>query len=312
MRLKQQGFALLTVLIIVALVSVIASGILYQQRLDVTRSAFMLNQSQAIAVSAGIDAWIKKGLAFDASQGQVDHLGELWAQPMLPMEFEGGDIGGQLFDMQARFNLNNLTEPDEAKRNHWRRMLERLSQQNNLGLDWIAPLIDWVDADNAPTPGGAESDVYLLREPPYRAANRALVLVEELRLLQGLSLEQYQALLPWVASLPSVTPINVNTAPTEVLTALADWMSPTLVETWLELRMEQPAEDLQSFRQFVIQNTGMEAEQVNAYLADWMISVKSDFFQLRDKWNTASRRFRRKRYFIDKINRCACYNDGLR
>ncbi|UQB41710.1 type II secretion system minor pseudopilin GspK [Thiomicrospira microaerophila] len=278
--LKQKGFALLTVLIVVALVAVIASGIQYQQRLDIQRSAYMLNQSQAIAVAAGVDAWVKKGLAFDAGQNQIDHLGEVWAQPMFPMAFEGGDISGQLFDMQARFNLNNLIETDPEKQAHWRAILERSLQQQNLPIDWVAPLIDWLDEDNNPIAGGAESDRYLLNTPPYRAANRMMVLPEEVRLLQGMDMEQFALISAWITTLPKITTINVNTAEAEVLLGLAEFMDQTLIDIWIELRQQEPAQDIAGFRQFIAQNTGQEPEVIQQALPDWVISVRTEFFQL--------------------------------
>lgn len=276
----QQGFALLTVLIVVALVAVIASSILYQQRLDIQRSTYMLNQSQAIMVAGGIDAWVKKGLAFDAQQSEIDHLGEAWAQPMLPMTFEGGDISGQLFDMQARFNLNNLIDSDEQRQALWREVLERILQQQNLSADWVAPLIDWLDDDNVPIAGGAESDTYLLRTPPYRAANRMMALPQEARLLQGMDAEQFAAIEPWVSALPKVTPINVNTAEPEVLQGLAEFMDASLVEVWQAIRIMEPAQDTAAFREFVQQNSGQDAEEINRALPDGLISVNTEFFQL--------------------------------
>lgn len=277
---RQKGFALLTVLLVVALVAAIASSILYQQRLDIQRSAFMLNQSQAMAVAAGIDTWVKKGLAFDASQNQVDHLNEAWAQPILPMEFEGGDLGGQLFDMQGRFNLNNLAETDETKRQAWRSILERILTRQNLNTDWVAPLIDWVDADNNPIPGGAESDTYLLKTPPYRAANQMMVLVDEMQLLQGFDPAQFRPVAPWFSALPKVSAINVNTAPEPVLLGLAEWMNPSLVQAWVELRMTEPANETADFRGFLAQMSGVEFNQINQDLADWVITTQSEFFQL--------------------------------
>ncbi|MBE0494036.1 MAG: type II secretion system minor pseudopilin GspK [Thiomicrospira sp.] len=277
---RQKGFALLTVLLVVALVATIASSILYQQRLDIQRSAFMLNQSQAMAVAAGIDTWVKKGLAFDASQNQVDHLAEAWAQPMLPMEFEGGDLGGQLLDMQGRFNLNNLAETDETKREAWRSLLERILTRQNLNTDWVAPLIDWVDADNNPIPGGAESDTYLLKNPPYRAANQLMVLVDEVQLLEGLNPAQFRQVRPWLSALPKVSAINVNTAPEPVLLGLAEWMNLSLVQAWLDVRMTEPANETADFRTFLGQMGGGEQNQINQDLPDWMITTQSEFFQL--------------------------------
>ena len=277
---RQHGFALLTVLLVVALVATIASSILYQQRLDIQRSAFMLNQSQAIAVASGIDLWVKKGLAFDASQNQIDHLAEAWAQPMLPMEFEGGDLGGQLLDMQGRFNLNNLSEADEAKRQAWQTVLERMVNRQQMNVEWVPALVDWLDEDNNPVPGGAESDAYLLKNPPYRAANQLMVLVDELSLLQGINLAQMPTMSPWFSALPKVTPINVNTAPPQVLLGLAEWMNPGLVENWVALRLTEPANEAADFRAFLVQMGVVEQDKVNQDLPDWMISTQSEFFQL--------------------------------
>lgn len=277
---EQQGFALLTVLLVVALVSMIASNILYQQRLDIQRSAYLLNQSQAIAVAAGIDAWVKKGLAFDVSQNKVDHLGELWALPMLPMAFEGGTLGGQLKDLQGRFNLNNLLEADSAKQQKWRDVLERTLLRQQLSIDWVAPLIDWLDNNNDPISGGAESDVYLLKTPPYRAANQPLVMLDELALLQGFDITELKASQAWLSVLPTTTTINVNTAEMAVLLGLAEWMNESIVQAWLEMRVEQPAANIDSFRLVIAQISGLNANQVASDLPDWMLSVKTDYFQL--------------------------------
>lgn len=277
---RQSGFALLTVLLVVALVATIASSLLYQQRLDIQRSAFMLNQSQAIAVASGIDTWVKKGLAFDASQNQVDHLAEAWAQPILPMDFEGGDLGGQLLDMQGRFNLNNLAEMDETKRQAWQSVLERILIRQNLTAEWVAPLIDWVDEDNNPVPAGAESDTYLLKTPPYRAANQLMVLVDEMQLLQGFDLTQFDQMAAWFSALPKVSTININTAPEPVLLGLAEWMNPSLVQAWIDLRLTEPANETADFRAFLMQMAGVEQNQINQDLPDWMITTQSEFFQL--------------------------------
>ncbi|AEG31766.1 type II secretion system minor pseudopilin GspK [Thiomicrospira cyclica] len=286
----QQGFALLSVLVVVALVAVIATGILYQLKLDIKRSSFLQHQSQAIVVSAGIDAWVKKGLAFDASQNETDHLAEAWALPMFPIGFEGGEISGQLFDMQGRFNLNNLATADEVQQRRWRAILERLLGQQDLSSDWVAPLIDWLDADNNPIAGGAEADVYLLKTPPYRAANRMMVLPQEARLLAGMSDEVFGTLLPLLSTLPQITTINVNTAQPQILQALADFMDVTLVDAWVELRLLEPATDTASFRQFIQQQTGRDDSEIQQVLPDSVIGVTTAFFKLQGQIEYGSAR----------------------
>ena len=70
-------------------------------------------------------------------------------------------------------------------------------------------LIDWLD-DNQEVSGsyGAEDNQYLLLEPPYRAANRPMQDVSELRLLLELSERDYRRLLPHVSALPAATALR--------------------------------------------------------------------------------------------------------
>lgn len=282
-RSTQKGFALLTVMLIVALVAILSGQLLYQQHLTLNRSANMLHQAQSLAVAWGLEGWVKQGLQLDAKNNKVDHLQEMWAQPMLSVPFEGGEISGQLYDLQGRLNLNNVQESDQAKREVWQVIVNRWAQLVGFELPLAEVLTDWVDANDERLPSGAESDAYLLMEPPYRAANQSLVMLEELKNLQGLQKIEYavwRLVKSTATALPTVTAINVNTAKKEVLMALADWMDESLAEAWILQRKETPAESVEAFRVFVGQQTGMESAELNEALPDWLLSVNSDYFLL--------------------------------
>jgi general secretion pathway protein K len=84
-------------------------------------------------------------------------------------------------------------------------------------------LMDYVDADSERVKGGAEDEEYLARRPPSRAANRALLSVDELRAVEGFTPELVEALRPYVTVYPytgSNIGINPNTAPPWVLALL--------------------------------------------------------------------------------------------
>ncbi len=85
-----------------------------------------------------------------------------------------------------------------------------------------ANLIDWVDADDVRQGGGAEDEVYQRRDPPYRAANRSLLSLDELRLVEGFDGPLVDGLRPYVAVWPLAGDggINLNTAPSWVLAHL--------------------------------------------------------------------------------------------
>lgn len=311
----QRGFALLTVLVIVALVATLASELIYRQGLAVQRSMNMLHQTQAAAVSWGLEAWVKQGLLLDAKANQTDHLLEQWAQPMMPVPFEGGEVSGQLFDQQGRLNLNNLQIEDATLRQKWQRIFERYLMLQGLEPTLAAVVTDWVDADNELTQNGAESDAYLLGATPYRTANQKMVLVQELGLLKGGSPALIETVKNHFSALPTATAVNVNTAPQAVLEALADWMTPEMASDWLAQRQQTPAESSGEFRDFC-RTQGVPQERVNADLTDEFITVQTEYFLLKGlaaygeaQWHTAALFYRKGSSSVNLVQRWVAVAD---
>lgn len=210
----ERGVALVTALVVVALVTTLAASISFGQQLWLRQAQNQRDRAQALAVEQGAVEWAAIILKRDG--GTTDHLGEDWAQPLPPLPAEGGVVQGTIRDAQGRFNLNSLwrgNAPSQADIAVFHRLLRAL------GLD-PAPteaLIAWIDP---PRPGGVDDIEYLAGKPSYRAANRPLESVEELRLIRGFDAEAVAKLRPYVAALPQPTDINVNTAPAMVLSAL--------------------------------------------------------------------------------------------
>lgn len=115
--------------------------------------------------------------------------------------------------------------------------------------DPIVPaLLDWLDEDSdVRFPNGAEDDYYTRLPTPYRAANRPLADVSELRLIKGVTPEIYAKLAPYVVAWPKILPINVNTAPVEVLMSISPGLDRTAAEAIVHQRDAQPFASLQSF-----------------------------------------------------------------
>jgi len=231
-------------------------------------------------VAYGLETWVKKGLKLDASLNRTDHLQEKWAEPMPPIPFAGGQVAGQLIDLQGRFNLNNLADKDKTRQEIWQQIAQRLLRHLQLDPQLEAVVSDWVDEDNVARLDGAESDFYLLKHPAYRAGNQALIQLKELALLKGFTSPVRQLLEPQVAVLPQVTTININTAPKMVLSALADWMTDQVVQAWVEQRKTQPATSVAEFRSFLAQQTGLGVKEMAASLSDDVISAGTHYFLL--------------------------------
>lgn len=286
----QRGFALLTVLLVVALVSLVTSELLYEQEVQIKRSGFMIHQAHSLSVGYGFEGWVKTGLKADADDNQTDHLNEQWAQPLPPVDFEGGLVSGEMFDLQGRLNLNNVLETDATKQKFWQAAIERFLQKNLSSTEtardfqgFADVLLDWVDSDDEPRDYGVESATYLLKQPAYRAANQPLVMVSELQNLQGMenvsNLEIYR-LSSYLTALPVATAINVNTADKLVLSSLTDWLTEDIVEQWLQQRQQQPAEEVAEFINFLITATGFTQAEIEKALPKGVLAVKTDYFLL--------------------------------
>ena len=223
---RQRGVALLTVLLVTALVTVLAVGMVERHRLAIARTRQVLTWQQSLDYALGAEsharALLRADLLEDREDPPADSLLDRWAEPMAPFEIPSGEIELRIRDLTGLLNLNATVDP--AGRDRLRRLLDALGLDPTLA-DAVA---DWIDEDLEPSgAGGAEDGAYLLAAPAHRSANRELASVTELRLLPGVDEETWLRLLPFVAALPGDTRrINVNTAPGPVLAALAPGMTP--------------------------------------------------------------------------------------
>jgi type II secretory pathway component PulK len=79
-------------------------------------------------------------------------------------------------DEASKLNLNTAT-------------LEMLEMLPRMTPELAAAIIDWRDSDDNATQGGAESETYARRTPPYRCKNANFESVDELRLVMGADLD---------------------------------------------------------------------------------------------------------------------------
>ena len=248
MKIQQQGVALVTALLVVSLATVAAVAMTARFQVDMRRTGNLLNGEQAYAYAVAAENWAYVILRRDRKETEHDSLDEDWATALPPISVEGGFVNGRVEDLQGRFNLNNLSggggEEATIQLDYYKRLLDILGLEEAL----VPALQDWIDADiNATFPDGAEDDEYLLADVPYRAANRPLVDISELRLVKGYTPDVLAVLEPHVTVLPATTFININTATPVVLQALHADMEESDVEQLIEDRDEEPFTDIKAF-----------------------------------------------------------------
>jgi general secretion pathway protein K len=220
---RQRGVALITAILIVALATILATQIGFDSALEQRRSSAVLSLDQAFQVGLGAEAWAASYLKKDLDDGsKQDYPAERWATPIPPIPIDGGEVEGQVEDMQGRFNLNNLVTTEGAQNPEAIRQFRNLLAMLDLETKWADILADWLDADTQPTPDGAEDNVYTAQTPPYRAANGPITSVSELLALPDFGVDRYHKLRPYVAALPIGTKINLCSAPGIVIDALSN------------------------------------------------------------------------------------------
>ena len=297
-RRTQRGAALLTAMMIVTLVATLAAAMIWQQWRSVQVEAAERARAQAQWILLGAVDWARLILREDArtgargGAGAVDHLGEPWALPLAEAKLstflaadkanaEDGPeafLSGQITDAQSRYNLRNLVQPTTAENyKQEERTLSRLmslagasgtsASSLALALRQAAPPTP-ADAASAPgDPASAPPPVTRTSDPPLLPER-----IEQLAWL-GLDAETIRKLSPYVTLLPVATPVNVNTAPKEVLAAVAN-VDPADAERLVQARQRTPFRQLQDVTALLPRE---------AKLSTSRLGTRSDFFEIRGR-----------------------------
>ena len=296
MRLSnQRGVALIIVLLIVAIVSVLATEMGGRLQLQVKRAVNIKSSNQAYWYAIGAEQYASKSIKtqIDASNGVI-HLNQPWAEDFV-FPIEGGGIEAKLVDMQACFNLNGLKDtsgaggigrsPELAARVTAFKALLTDSGLNipSFTVDTVSDsLVDWLDADDNMSTFGAEDSEYEGRQFPYLAANNFMADKSELRLINGVESSWLLPVMDWLCVLPATNQfiLNVNTVSEENAPVLAAMAGITLSEA-TDVIGSRPPDGFKTRDEFLaIQQ--IQAKNLSDGQKAWF-DVKTDYFMLKSK-----------------------------
>ncbi|AWB68685.1 hypothetical protein C2869_20805 [Saccharobesus litoralis] len=248
---KQRGVALITVLLIVAIVTVIATDMAMRLQMQIKRTDNLYSNEQAYWYALGAEEFVSLLLkeSFD-EKGGVFNLEQAWAMQDMVFPVENGEISGEIQDLHACFNLNAVyRDPKKQKNNQnnnsnnqntnsnnqnsnnttgspanasqfqvepkvqFMALLEAVSVENYEAEQIRDALFDWLDPDTNTSPFGAEDYVYEARIKPHLAANSMMVDASELRMVEGVNKRIMDKIIEHVCIIPDVDEqlINVNT-----------------------------------------------------------------------------------------------------
>ncbi|QDK98065.1 general secretion pathway protein GspK [Acinetobacter tandoii] len=278
---KQKGIALITILVMVALATILAATIAQRQKFTAENTAYLMRQNQSLWYAKSAETFFSELLVEDAENaGDVDYLQENWAKPMPAFPVEDGYVTGQLYDESGKFNLNSLVDDSGQVNVAAKEWFERLLRNVGLNAQLSEAVIDWQDADNETLgPMGAEESYYRGLRNAYLPANSKFHAVEELKMVRGFEGEKYLLIAPYVSAIAvQDAKVNINTAPAIVLASLAESLDVETVEAVLEQR-QQNMEHFSNVDEMWNLEPFSQAKKENQTALNALLGVKSSYFQ---------------------------------
>lgn len=203
---REEGAALINVLVLVGILSALAAGLFDRLRLarhlDAARGAAETAQATALA-------------------GEALLLARLPAMRSLPagaVALPGGS-SVRLVPGGNCFNLNSVAigpagaavaRPQGIAQ--FTRLLVALDLPEAEAIRIAAATADWIDADQQPQPGGAEDAAYARAVPAYRTGGTLMADVSEWRAVAGVTPALYARAAPHLCALPetALSRPNIN------------------------------------------------------------------------------------------------------
>lgn len=220
MRDTERGAALLTVLLIVAVIAVLAATALERLRLStrVAGNAAATEQGRAYANAAETLALARIGALLARSPDRITLAGGWSGRPFgLPLP-GGGAAVARVSDGGHCFNLNGLVSrasdgtyiENPPARIRFARLLRLTGAPPQVAEQVAAGATDWIDTDDTPLAAGAEDAAYLRGQTPYRTAGTLMADPSELRAVAGVTPALYDGVRRFLCTLPVAEPVPVN------------------------------------------------------------------------------------------------------
>ncbi len=220
-RENEKGIALLVTLLILVLVVALVHEVFRLGAQSAQSGAYGRDSARCILLAEGGAGAARVALRIDARDNLYDTLDEIWSRSALPISLGDAEVRVSIEDEERKIDLNRImlpngNAPDDRRLAVFQRLLE------TLGIDRAVAdaVVDWLDNDEDPRVGGAESSHYLGLPNPYRSKNDLFDTIGELRLVRGVTDEVFETLRPFV-TVSSSGLVNLNTAPKEVLMSLS-------------------------------------------------------------------------------------------
>ena len=269
---SENGSATITALIVVGVAAVVISGLVWRQQLQIHNIENLRDRTQAQWLQHGMIDFARLVLTQDMRNSQADHFGETWALPLndskvadfvksadIPDELKSISVNGAITDAQGLFNLSNLS--NAAGVLVYSRLL------TNLGLN----------------PNLAQQTAQTLQEKQITIQD-----VSDLIAIPGYNESIIEMLRRYVIALPTVSTVNINTAPAEVLMAVFPALSRSSANNMVQQRSNTPVKNVNEINTLLTRsgagsNVMVDANLVNInsqfWIADSAVKIGNNLFK---------------------------------
>jgi general secretion pathway protein K len=220
---RERGAALLTVLLLVAVMAVITAVALERLTLAtrMAQNGVSADQGRAYLLAGEAVASLRLADMVAARPGRTTLAGG-WLGTPQNVAVPGGMVVARVRDAGNCFNINSLVKAQgpeglatrPAAVAQFSALLRLVGTDPRLAGQIAGASADWIDSDAVPGPGGgAEDSVYQQQELPYRTAGGLLADPSEIRTVAGMTAPIYERVRPWLCALPvaELSPVNINT-----------------------------------------------------------------------------------------------------
>jgi general secretion pathway protein K len=235
---NHQGSAILSALFIMILVAIAATAMSLRLQIDINRTQLIqttntLKNAANAGETQAIQLLINNAHSYNKSYKQ-----NIDSNLHLPPLLWGNDIKVKIniTDLQSKFNINNLKNSEQLKNLTLliKHIYPTLSPQQSFLITLQTQ--EWITKKNPNLINLSSATFYAKQKPPYLPSHKLLSSITEWRLVKGVSQKTYNQLSPYVTALPEKTTLNLNTAPSEILTSLSLMVKKSHIDNIIQAR----------------------------------------------------------------------------
>jgi len=265
---NQKGMALVVTLLALVLITAMVVEFSYGVYTG-TQNLYNWRDSQRLSIMAKSGINVSQRLLPDLVNGENFSYPAMEFPVENPFDDFSGSVTVSIEDEASKFYINSLInqrgEKNEIPYNLFRRLLKVLSLNERIA----DRVLDWIDRDSTAEFPASEAG----------AKNSALLSVDELLLINGISREDYNILMPYVTVYgpkDNSLLVNINGAQKPVLMCLSEKIDDELAQRVIEHRKIAPFE-----RKDYLQNVkGFGDSNIYNPISSY-IDVKGTFFHLK-------------------------------